>query len=482
MVTVALLSIVIVAASAAAWVWAARPRGATPAVTASIAVLPFADMSQAKDQEYFSDGLSAELLGVLAKNPRLRVIGRTSSFQFKGKQEDIKTIGQRLGVDHVLEGTVRRDGDRVRIGVQLIKASDRTNVWADTYDRTVVDVFKVQDEIAASVSEALNVTLPGVTPVRRAPTTVAAYNFYLEGRHFQERRTAADYERAIAAYNKAIAADPGFAAPWAGLAWSYAQQAANGIIPTELGSQKARDAANRALTLDARLPEAYSAIVYIQTGFDWDWVGAAATVKHLLSLDPGNVETLYSAAMSARTLGRFDEAIAHYEQVMTLDPLALRSRNNLGLALYYGGRLSEAEEQFRKLLELRPGFGAAHCQLGKVLLARGKPEEALAAILQESSDVWRSICLPLAYHALGRHADSEAALGELTAKYAGDWAFQIAEVQAFRGEIDDAFAWLDRAFRQRDGGLSEMKGDPLLRNLETDPRHKAWLQKLGLPI
>jgi tetratricopeptide (TPR) repeat protein len=255
-----------------------------------------------------------------------------------------------------------------------------------------------------------------------------------------------------------------------------------GLIPTDSGSKQARDAARRALELDPKLVEAHAAMVFILTGSDWDWAGANAEVRQVLALDYGNADALYSAGLLARTLGHFDEAIGFYRQAMVRDPLSAGVHNNLGLALYYAGRLQEAEAQLRKLLELRPGIVAGHVHLGKVLIARGQLEAALAAIEQEPSKVWRMIGLPLAYHALGRGAESDAALRELTQKFAGEWAYQIAEVHAFRGEIDEAFAWLDRAYAQRDAGFSEMKGDPLLKNLEGDPRYDAFLRKMKLPV
>ena len=240
---------------------------------ASIAVLPFADMSSAKNQEYFSDGLSEELLDVLAKIPQLRVIGRTSSFQFKGKNEDLRVIGSKLGVDHLLEGSVRKEGDRVRITAQLIKVTDGSHLWSETYDRTLDDVFKVQDEIAGAVARAMEVTLlAGKLPARSEPANIEAHNLYLEGRYYRERRSKDDYEKAIASFKKSIAADATFAPPWAGLGlglrppnghWDHA--------PTDTGIAQARDAAQHALALDPQLVEAHAALVYLLTGYDWDW-------------------------------------------------------------------------------------------------------------------------------------------------------------------------------------------------------------------
>jgi TolB-like protein/Tfp pilus assembly protein PilF len=473
----------LVASLAVAWILGVRSSGTPAAEIASIAVLPFADMSQARDQEYFSDGLSEELLDVLARTPQLRVIGRTSSFQFKGKNEDLRVIAEKLGVDHLLEGSVRKEGNRVRITAQLVRASDGSHLWSETYDRTLDDVFKVQDEIADAAAQAMKVTLfAGRLPERSVRASSEAHNLYLEGHYFFKRRTKDDYEKAIMSFKRALAADRGFAPAWAGLAWVYALQAGLGLIPAESGSKQARDAAQRALGLDSKLVEAHTAMVYILTGYDWDWAGADAEVQQVLALDSGNADALYSAAILARTLGRFDEAISFYQQAIARDPLNPTLHNNLGLALYYAGRWPEAEAELSKLLALRPGIAAGQAHLSKVLIARGQPEAALAAIEKESSEAWRLIGLPLAYHALGRGAESDAALRELTQKFAGEWAYQIAEVHAFRGEIDEAFAWLDRAYAQRDGGFSEMKGDPLLKNLEGDPRYKAFMRKMKLPV
>ena len=311
----------LVASVAVAWILGVRHGGTPAREIASIAVLPFADMSQARDQEYFSDGLSEELLDVLAKVSQLRVIGRTSSFQFKGKNEDLRVIAQKLGVDHLLEGSVRKEGNRVRVTAQLIRASDGSHLWSETYDRTLEDVFKVQDEIADAVAQALKVTLLDGGLPERMPASSEAHNLYLEGKYFLQRRTKDDYEKAIMSFKRALAADGGFAPAWAGLAWVYALQAGLGLIPAESGSKQARDAAQRALGLDSKLVEAHTAMVYILTGYDWDWAGAEVEVQQVLTLDPGNADALYSAGILARTLGRFDEAISLYRRALARDPL-----------------------------------------------------------------------------------------------------------------------------------------------------------------
>jgi tetratricopeptide (TPR) repeat protein len=319
------------------------------------------------------------------------------------------------------------------------------------------------------------------TPDQSAPERIKAHNSYLEGRYFLNRNTREDYDKAVASFQAALETDRTFAPAWAGLAWTFARQASLGVLPAESGSRQARDAAQRALGLDPALVEAHTAMVFILTGFDWDWTGADAEVQHLLATDSGSAEALYSAGLLARILGRFDQAIGFYRQAIARDPLNASLHNNLGLALYYAGRWTESETEFRKLLALQPTIRAGHAHLSKVLIALGQPDAALAAITEEPSEAWRAIGLPLAYHALGRRNESDAALRALTEGFASDWAYQIAEVHAFRGDMDQAFKWLDRAYAQRDAGLSEMKGDPLLKTLEADPRYAAFLQKMRLP-
>ena len=389
----------LVASIAVAWILGVRSGGAPAGEIASIAVLPFVDMSQARDQEYFSDGLSEELLDVLAKTPQLRVIGRTSSFQFKGKNEDLRVIAEKLGVDHLLEGSVRKEGNRVRITAQLIKASDGSHLWSETYDRTLDDVFKVQDEIADAAAQAMKVTLfAGRLPERSVPASSEAHNLYLEGRYFFKRRTKDDYEKAIVSFKKALAADRGFAPAWAGLAWVYALQAGLGLIPAESGSKQARDAAQRALGLDSKLVEAHTAMVYILTGYDWDWAGADAEVQQLLALDSGNADALYSAGLLARTLGRFDEAISLYQQAIARDPLNAGLHNNLGLALYYAGRLPEAEaaaaQAARAEARDRSRAGSSQQSAHRAGTARGRARRHREGIVRSLADDWPSARLP----------------------------------------------------------------------------------------
>jgi len=448
----------------------------------SIAVLPFVNMSSDPEQEYFSDGIAEQVLDQLSRIPKLRVIARTSSFAFKGKDTDVAAIAQKLKVSHVLEGSVRKSGNRVRITTQLIRTADSSHLWSETYDRELTDIFAIQDEIAVAVVQQLRATLlGGEQQVRGLSIKPEAYNLYLQGRYFANRRTKADFEKAIGYYQQAVALEPGYAPAWVGLAVAFSAQADNGYVATQTGYAQSRAANARARELDAGLAEAHVAQAWIHTVYDWDWAAADAELKRALKLAPGNSAVLRHSGRLAWTLGRWDEAIELFQQATAHDPLSARTYTNLGFACYYSGRLPEAEAAFRHALELVPGFASGQYALGVSLLAQGRPEEALKAIEQESDATWRRSGLPLVYHALGRKSESDAALAELKARHGGEMAYQIAQVHAYRGEPDQAFSWLERAYAQRDGGLSDMKGDPLLSNLWADPRYTALLRKLKLP-
>jgi adenylate cyclase len=448
----------------------------------SIAVLPFADMSAGKDQEYFADGLSEELLNLLAKLPELRVIGRTSSFQFKGRNEDLRVIGEKLNVAHILEGSVRKSGEKVRITAQLIRAADGSHLWSETYDRTLDDIFVVQDDIAGEVVKALKLTLLGTALTARSkPQDSQAYNLALQGRFFLDRRGQKDLERAVDYFRRSRERDPDYAPAWAGLSQAYARQANSGFLPAADGYRQAREAAEKALALDPELVDAHLAMGSIHQTYDRDWAAADASVRRALELEPGSAEALRLASTQAVTLGRWSEAIELATKAIERDPLRPNSYNNLGLALLAVNRDTEAEAAFRKALELNPDGAIRHYEIGRALLLQGKADAALREMQQETDEGWRLSGLPLVFHALGRRSESDAALAALKDKYAGDSAYQIAEVHAFRGEADLAFEWLERAYNQRDGGVSEIKGDRLMRGLVGDPRYKAFLRKLKLP-
>jgi len=453
-----------------------------PAAAKSIAVLPFADMSSGKDQEYFADGLSEELLNLLAKLPELRVIGRTSSFQFKGRNEDLRVIGEKLNVAHILEGSVRKSGEKVRITAQLIRAADGSHLWSETYDRTLDDIFVVQDDIAGEVVKALKLTLLGTALTTRSkPQDSEAYNLALQGRFFLERRGQKDLERAVDYFRRSRERDPSYAPAWAGQSQAYARQADSGHVPAADGYRRAREGAEKAVALDPQLAEAHLAMGWIHSSYDWDWAAADASILRALELEPGSAEALRLASIQASTLGRRDEAVDLANKAIERDPLRPNSYNNLGLILLAVNRDTEAEAAFRRALELDPGGASRHYGIGLALLLQGKTDAARQEMQQETEELWRLSGLPLAFHALGRRGESDAALAALKSTYAGDAAYQIAAVHAFRGESDLALEWLERAYDQRDGGLADIKADRVMRGLVDDPRYKAFLRKLNLP-
>ena len=460
-----------------------KPAPASPAAV-TIAVLPFADLSANHDQEYFSDGLAEELLNALGGVPGLRVTARVSSFRFKGANPDVETIGRKLNVANLLEGSVRRDGRRLRIGVQLVDAQSGFQRWSAAYERQMDDIFAVQEDIARSVVAALQITLLAspASIVSLQTKNPEAYTAVLQARHFWTRRGPGDLERAAASFRKAIELDPGYANAWVGLAETHHRQADNGDLPVEEGYRMARQEVERALALAPGLAYAHAEMGWIRRAHDWDWEGADASYQRALALEPGSRAAVVGASVLAFTLGRLDEAIGLDARAIEIDPLSVGPRINLGIHLYYAGRLGQAAGAFTKALELSPDFPIARALLGRVLLLQGRPQEALAEIEREPDQVWRRYGLCLAHHAAGRAKEADAALAAFVKDYKDTMAFQIAEIFAYRGKADEAFAWLDRAFAQRDGGMADLKNNPLLRSLQSDPRHAALFKRMRLPL
>jgi TolB-like protein/cytochrome c-type biogenesis protein CcmH/NrfG len=443
----------------------------------SIAVLPFVNMSSDEEQEYFSDGLSEELLNLLAKIPQLQVAARTSSFSLKGKDLQISEVGKILKVAHVLEGSVRKAGNQVRITAQLIKADDGYHLWSETYDRKLDDIFAIQDEIASAVVEQLKITLLGDAPSVRE-TDPKAYAFYLQARQLGRQGTADSLERSNALYQQAMAIDPEYAAGWAGLATNYRQQSVTGLMPTDEGRSLAREAANKALSIDPEFAPAHAMLGNIAITDNADLADAAQHLERALELEPGNTEILRAAANLYRVLGRLDRAIAVSEYMIILDPVNPDGYYTLGLMNRYSGKLDAALEAFQTTLSLSPGRIIAHYGMSGVLLIKDEPEAALAAIEQEES-IWRLIGLPMVYHALGQVDESNDALAMLIEEYEQDVAYNIAYILAFRGEVDRAFEWLDKAVQYNDPGLSDIAIYPLFTMLHDDPRWLPLLESLG---
>ena len=448
----------------------------------SIAVLPFVDMSEKKDEEYFADGLSEELIGMLTTVPELKVPARTSSFYFKGKQTTIADIAKALGVAHVLEGSVRKSGNTLRITAQLIRVDNGYHVWSETYDRKLDDIFQVQDEIASAVVKALKVSLlEGDMPKATRTANQEAYALYLQGRSLHYRGTHADAQKAITYMEQALKLDPTYAPAWFGLADSLVYDYVCFGGSYQDVHVRARAAAETALRLDPKLSDAHLAMGRILGELEWDWPAADAEFKRTLELDPNNVLALWCASGYALIGDRLDEALKLIQNAAARDAVGYGVYTGIGDVQIRRGRLAEAEAAYRKATELNATAAGTHMWLGFVLLARGESKAALAAMEQETDEGYRQYGLALAFGALGRQSDADRALAALEANYADSRAGHIASVYACRKQLDRAFAWLDRAYRQRDGWLPLIKADPCVKNIEPDPRYKALLRKLKLP-
>jgi TolB-like protein/Tfp pilus assembly protein PilF len=445
----------------------------------SIAVLPFVNMSDDPGNEYFSDGISEEILNLLAKVPELRVISRSSAFSFKGRNLDVPTMAARLNVEHVLEGSVRKSGNQLRITAQLIEVVSDTHLWSETFDRELRSVFAIQDEIAAAVVDALKITLLG-KELKATETSPEAYALYLQGRHFFNQGTAESSRQAETRLKQALEIDPGFAPAWTELGNIYRDRADYfGIRSFDEGSELAHDAIQQALAIDPQNGRAYAVLASVEFYFDWDFTTAFQHQQQALALDPGDALILVVAADIHSDLGRFDEAIDLHRQSIVLDPVSYVGHRNLGWTLYFAHRLEEAANSLQIAISLSPGGILSHYLLGNVLLAQGDTPAALVAMEQETSDAFRLAGRAIVQHALGDAGASDAALQALIEKHAAFGASQIAEVYAFRGGVDNAFEWLEQAYDNRDSGLPVILGNPLFANLHSDPRWEAFLAKMG---
>jgi TolB-like protein/DNA-binding winged helix-turn-helix (wHTH) protein len=448
----------------------------------SIAVLPFVDMSEMKDQEYFADGMSEEIIDLLVKIRGLKVIGRTSSFQFKGKTEDLRSIGRQLGVAYVLEGSVRKSGDRLRVTAKLINSGNGTNLWSQNYDRDLSDVLKVQDEIAIALVRALQIEVSPLQGLEARPAlrNTEAHALYLHGLHDVDRNDQQGYEQARVDFQRALDLDPTFAQAAGMLAGTYAWEASAGYILPGVGFGQARRAAEHAIQLDPNNPIAYSVLGDIHNTFDWDWSAADRDLERTLALAPNNPVALQLAATHSLTMGRWEDALNQATAALELDPLDVGGYYWLSNAQLQLGRLAEAEAAIRRALEIAPTFTLGPYGLGVILLARSQPQPALAEFLKEPIEAARLAGSAMAYFALERKADSDAALALRIKNYPNN-AFGVAEVYAFRGESDEAFKWLDRAYEQKDAFLYTLKFSRPLNGLHDDPRYKAFLKKMNLP-
>jgi TolB-like protein/DNA-binding winged helix-turn-helix (wHTH) protein len=455
---------------------------AIPAIVdKSIAVLPFVDLSERKDQEYFADGMAEEVIDLLAKVPAIRVIGRTSSFQFKGKSEDLRMIGGALGVHYIVEGSVRRAGDRLRVTAQLVGTQDGSRLWSEIYDAPAGDVLKIQDRIAASLARALQVTVGG--DELRAQSMLnnpEAYDLYLRGRHALDRWDRIGFEEAAGYFRQAVELDPQStrAAEWLALAES--NLAVWSFVPPREGFERARASAKRALTLNPDSGGAHSVLASTHSVYDWDWPAAERESEQALILDPRNAFVVGNVGFARSAFAPAEESARLMSEAVALDPLNATWHELLAQMRYRAGRLTEAEAEMRKALDLTPTYAEGYFYLGQILLAEHRLDASLVAMGQETPENGRDAGLAIVYHALGRRTESDLALARLVKQHASDAAYEIAQAHAYRAELDQAFQWLDRAYSQKDVELYWVKGDPLFKNLEADPRYSMFLRKMKL--
>ena len=452
----------------------------------SVAVLPLVNLSSDKEQEYFSDGLSEELLNLLAKVPGLHVAARTSTFAFKGKSEDVGTIAEKLHVATVLEGSVRKSGDQIRITTQLVNAADGYHLWSETYDRKLTDVFAVQDDIARAVVDALKLKLlePPTSKDRRTAST-EAYNEYLLGQQLFRRYNVEGFSRAKQAYEKAVALDPSYAPAWAALALArfWVADSSDTLTAVTTGQESAVAAADKAIALGPDLPDGYLARGFVRVPIQWDFDGARADLQRALSLKPNDPDVLSTYALVVlRPLGRFSEAIRALRKSAELDPLNPRVWSVLGSMQIAAGDYGPARDALNRSLEISPDQSFTSFHLGATYLLEGNPAAAMAIFPRSTSEIFRLAGLALAEHSLGHPRESQRALDQMISRFAHAGAYQIAEVYGWRGEKDRALEWLERARVQRDAGFINVKTDPLLRNLRGDPRYAALLVQMHMPL
>ena len=448
----------------------------------SIAVLPFVDMSAAKDQEYFSDGLSEELLNLLSKIPELKVIGRTSSFSFKGKNEDLRIIGEKLGVAHILEGSVRREGNKIRVTSQLIRTADGSHLWSEKYDREMADIFKLQDEIATAVVQQLKLKLLEIPSAKPTTRNIEAYNLILQGNYFYDRLDKESVAKAVEFYYKALAIDSTDVRAWVCLTNAISRQSWQNYIDQDTGYEKARQTALKAIELDPTYASGFSELADIKQYYDFDWKGAEKDYQTALKLEPSNADISNSFGDLLHALGHYSEAELYHRKALEFNPLKPLLYMSLASDLSYPGKFAEAIPYFKKVLELDPQYQRAHLYIGRNYIMMGKPELALEEIQKENMEVFKNFGIAAIYFSLNRKKEADEKLNEFIEKYQDHWRYLIAQLYAFRNEKEEAFKWLESAYNHRDSWLWWIKNDPWLKNIQADPRYKAILKKMNLAL
>jgi len=461
-----------------------RARSTLAAPEKSIAVLPFENRSEEKANAYFADGIQDEILTRLSKIADLKVISRTSTQHYKSAPENLSEIARQLGVANIVEGSVQKVGDAVRVNVQLIKAANDSHLWADTFDRKLTDIFSVETEVARAIADQLRAKLTGQEEqlIAAKPTdNLEAYDAYLQGRYYEQHYSAADLRKAIGFYEAAIRSDPHYALAYAALSkswWALGDITGEDVVEA---NRKARAAAERAVAEDPNLADGHAALGQILISVDWNATGAEAEYRRAAELAPASAEPKIGLSSVLADFGRIEEAVELLQQAVRLEPLTANAHFDLARLLTTLGRYDEAVQSARKAIDLQPGGAGTWEMLALVEAKRGDGEAALRAAAQETDADWRAYAIALAQQARGDGVAADAALDALIAGHSDDMSFQIATVYAFRGDADKTFVWLDRAYEKRDPGVMAISDNPFTRELRSDPRFVAFCKKVGLP-
>ena len=442
----------------------------------SIAVLPFLNMSNDTNNEYFSDGLSEELLNLLAQIPDLKVAARTSSFSLKNKELHIAEIGEVLKVAHVLEGSVRKVGDQIRVTAQLISTDNGYHLWSESYDRNLNDIFAIQDEIANSVVEQLKITILDEAPKARK-FDPQAYALYLEARHTHRRMTADSLKKAQALYEQVLKIDPNLVVAMKGLASNLMNQENHGLVPVGEGYARAHEILEEALLVDPDSVQIHEGLGWLAIFHDGDLKTAAYHYRKTLSLEPSDAEMIGASAALLVHLGRPEEAIGPRRYALERDLLNPVGYSNLGSIYYFSGLWNEAIESYQKALELSPGYIGAHYFIGMCYLMKGEVENAREAIMQEGDDEYRTKGTALVLNASGLTSEFQKTVAELAEHWGAQWPSEVAHVYAWTGDSDRAFEWLQKSAAEEEGAFNPI--DPLLGPLRLDPRWQPLLYQIG---
>jgi serine/threonine protein kinase/Tfp pilus assembly protein PilF len=478
---------------AAVIIWQVFPRKEaipTPSGKPSIAVLPFEDLSPQKDQGYLCDGFAESLISSLTKIKDLRVPARTSSFSFKEKERDIQEIGEKLNVKTILEGSVQKAGDRLRITTQLINVDDESLIWSEQYNRELDDVFAIQDEITLAIVDKLKLNLLGeekASLVKRYTENLEAYNLYLQGRFFWNKRTDEGAKKAIEYFEQSIEKDPSYALAYTGLADSYLLLPYYFTISPKEVYPKAKEAAQKALEIDNTLSEAHTSMAMIKLTYDWDWVGAEKEFKRAIELNPSYATAHHWYAWFLMWMARFNEAMEEIERARDLDPLSLIINRDIGTVSLLARQYDQAIEILQKMLEMSPNFPQTRIYLARAYFLKSMYKKALSVLQKEKEliglypllESWIGIC----YMKMGQKTKTQEVLDQLIQRSEQEYvsSYFIALIYFAIGENDQGFKRLDQAYNERSGFLCYLKTEPILDNLRSDPRFQDLMQRMNFP-